>query len=273
MRSGVNRVQSSIRAHFSLWMEQRPSLSAVLITRDAAGVLTDCLSSLRFTDEILIVDGGSSDGTVELATSAGARVITHPWSGFGPQKRFAVDAASHDWVLCVDADERVPERLAEAIRIILIEPQFAGYLMPRKNYFLGRYLSHGEGYPDWSLRLFDRRAAQWSADLVHEKVQTTAPTGRITSGGALLHHSADSLAVYLDKQNRYTTLQAEGMHERGERASNARMLLAPLVRFLKFYVMRAGFLDGIPGLVHIAIGCHNSFMKYAKLRELQHRRP
>jgi glycosyltransferase involved in cell wall biosynthesis len=250
-------------------MESSLPLSAVLITYNAARVLPECLASLAFADEIVVIDSGSEDGTRAMVVAAGGRVIDHPWSGFGAQKQFAVLQAKYDWVLCVDADERVPESLARAIQAALRAPLASAYEFPRSNFFMGRYLTHGEGYPDWSLRLFDRRHAQWSNDAVHEKVECDAPVARISDAGALLHHSADSISDYWAKQNRYTTLQAEALFARGARAPLARMLAAPLLRFLKFYIVRGGFLDGIPGLVHISIGCSNSFMKYAKLRELQ----
>jgi hypothetical protein len=139
--------------------------------------------------------------------------------------------------------------------------------MPRCNRFMGRWLRHGEGYPDWKTRLFHREYAHWSGDAVHEHVLTTAPVMRLT--GDLMHDSAESLERYLDKQNRYTTLQAERMMADGQAASALHLVFSPLVRFLKFYVFRLGFLDGLPGLVHIGIGCMNSFNKYAKLIALR----
>ena len=139
--------------------------------------------------------------------------------------------------------------------------------MARRNRFFGRWLRHGEGYPDWTMRLFDRRHARWSDDAVHEHVLADGPVGRLD--GDLLHASAESLDAYLAKQNRYTTLQAEAMHARGEHFSMVRLIGSPLVRFVRFYVLRAGFLDGAAGLVHIAIGCFTSFCKYAKLRALE----
>jgi hypothetical protein len=146
-------------------------------------------------------------------------------------------------------------------------PQHRAYQMSRRNRFLGRWLAHGEGYPDWNLRLFDRRHARWSEDSVHEKVVSDSAVGRLA--GDLLHASAESLDAYLAKQNHYTTLQAVAMHARGERFSRARLVLSPLLRFLRFYLLRAGFLDGTAGLVHIAIGSFSSFCKYAKLRALE----
>ena len=264
----------------------RLPLSAVLITLNAASQLEACLASLAFADEILIVDSGSTDDTRAIAAKHGARIIEHAWLGFGPQKQFAVEEAAHDWVLCLDADERVTPALRASIEETLVaqsSPANGQYCpmwrMARANVFMGRILRHGEGYPDWNLRLFDRRQARWSNDPVHEHVvpaQTSVGTAVATSvttsvgslAGDLLHESSETLATYLAKQNRYTDLQAAQLFAAGKSASWARIALAPLVRFIKFYLVRLGFLDGIPGLVHILIGCQNSMLKYAKLREL-----
>ena len=247
----------------------RSPLSAVIIAKNAARQLPECLESLAFCDEILVVDSGSTDGSVELARARGARMIEAEWRGFGPQKRYAVEQAAHDWVLCVDADERVSPELRSAIERALAAPAKAAYRFPRCNRFLGRYLRHGEGYPDWSLRLFDRRRARWSDDAVHEKVLTDAAVGTLT--GDLLHDSAETLDAYLAKQNRYTTLAAQQAFDAGRRANALQLLLSPLVRFVKFYFFRLGLLDGVPGLIHILIGCGNSFAKYAKMLDLKNR--
>jgi glycosyltransferase involved in cell wall biosynthesis len=253
-------------------------LSVVLITHNAAAQLAQCLASVAFADEVVVVDSGSSDGTAELAARYGARVVTHEWLGFGPQKQFAVGQAAHDWVLCLDADERVSPELAASLVHALQAPAAQVYRMARCNRFLGRWLRHGEGYPDWSVRLFDRRHARWSDDPVHEKViYATAPgAGAGTPPGAplgtlsgdLLHESGEDLGRYLEKQNRYSTLAAQELHRQGRRAGLATLAFSPLWRFFKFYLLRLGFLDGLPGLVHILIGCMNSFLKYAKLIEL-----
>jgi glycosyltransferase involved in cell wall biosynthesis len=245
----------------------RAPLSAILITRNAAAQLPDCLASLAFCDEIVVVDSGSDDATPELARQLGARVVETSWRGFGPQKQFAVDQASHDWVLCIDADERVSDPLRQTIVGELAAPRRSAYRFARCNRFMGRYLRHGEGYPDWSLRLFDRRQARWSDDAVHEKVLTDATVG--TLPGDLLHDSAESLDAYFAKQNRYSTLAAEAAVASGRRAGAGQVVLSPLVRFLKFYFLRLGFLDGVPGLVHILIGCGASFAKYAKMLSFQ----
>jgi len=242
-------------------------LSVTIIARNAASQLEGCLESAAFADEVVVVDSGSTDNTVELAKRRGARVIAKEWLGFGPQKQFAVESASHDWVLCLDADERVSDALRASIVAELQAPRGWAYAMPRCNRFLGRWLRHGEGYPDWSVRLFHRAHARWSDDAVHEKVVTARPIVRLR--GDLLHDSAETLERYLDKQNRYTSLQAESLRSAGRRASVLQLLLSPSLRFIKFYLVRLGFLDGVPGLVHITIGCMNTFNKYAKLKALE----
>ncbi len=249
-------------------MSESLPLSLIVITRDAAHELAACLASAPFAAEAVVVDSGSRDDTVGVARRSGARVVEHAWEGYGPQKNFAVAQAVHDWVLCVDADERVSAELAAAIRATFAKgpPAAAGYAVARRNRFLGRWLAHGEGYPDWNVRLFDRRSARWSDDPVHEKVVAEGLVERLC--GDLLHHSAESLDAYVAKQNRYTTLQAEALHAAGETVSGLRIALSPLARFVRFYVVKLGFLDGVAGFAHIAIGAFASFLKYAKLRAL-----
>src|SRR4051812_43080868 len=242
-------------------------VSAVLITRNAAATLDACLESLSFADEIVVVDSGSSDATVEIAQRRGARVVQKEWLGFGRQKQFAVEQARHDWGLCLDADERVSPELAASIGRALEAPASPVYPLPRRHRLPRPRLAHGEGYPDWSPRLFNRMNARWSDDLVHEKVLYAVTPG--TLEGDLMHDSADDLATYLDRQNRYTTLAARQAYELGRSAGVLQLLFSPVVRFFKFYILRAGFLDGLPGLVHISIGCMNSYLKYAKLIELR----
>jgi glycosyltransferase involved in cell wall biosynthesis len=250
-------------------MTERLPLSAVLITLNCVSTLRATLESLRFCDEIVAVDSGSTDGTLALLAEFGAKVMHEPWRGFGPQKQFAIDQAAHDWVLCIDSDEIVSIELRTSIEKALVSPAFQFYEFPRCNRFLGRYLRHGEGYPDLSLRLFDRRQARWSDDIVHEKVITLGIVGRLQ--GDLLHHSEDNIEIYLAKQNRYTTLAAKALIEEGVPAPAAKLLFSPFFRFIKFYFLRGGWLDGLPGLIHILIGCFNSFAKYAKMIEFSRR--
>jgi glycosyltransferase involved in cell wall biosynthesis len=242
-------------------------LTVAIIALNASARIGPCLASVAFADEILVVDSGSSDDTVAIARGHGARVEPKEWLGFGRQKQFAVSIAKHDWVLCLDVDERVTERLAASVREALASRRYNAWRLARRNRFLGRWLGHGEGYPDWTVRLFHRAHASWSNDEVHEAVLTTAQVGRLE--GDLLHDSAEDVATYMNKQNRYTTLHAEALFRQGVRASYWRLLTSPLARFVKFYFMRMGFLDGGPGFAHIVIGCNNSFHKYLKLIELE----
>ena len=242
-------------------------LTVAIIALNASAQIGPCLASVGFADEILVVDSGSTDATAEVAARFGARVELKEWLGFGRQKQHAVSIARNDWVLCLDVDERVTDRLAQSIREAIANPRFRAWRMARRNRFLGRWLAHGEGYPDWTVRLFHRAHASWSNDEVHEAVLTTAEVGSLD--GDLLHDSAEDVSTYMTKQNRYTTLHAEALFNQGVRAGYWRLLMSPLARFVKFYVMRLGFLDGGPGFAHIVIGCNNSFHKYLKLIELQ----
>lgn len=241
-------------------------LSVVIIAKNAATQIVACIDSVAFADEILVVDSGSGDETRAIADVRGCRVIEKEWLGFGRQKQFAVSEARHEWVLCLDVDERVTPRLQDSIRAALKTQTHKAWRMPRRNRFLGRWLKHGEGYPDWSLRLFHRQFASWSNDPVHEAVITTVDVG--TMAGDLLHDSAEDVKTYLDKQNRYSSLHAEALFQQGVRAGYFKLFLSPLARFIKFYFIRLGFLDGGPGFAHVAVGCFAAFAKYAKLIEL-----
>ena len=241
-------------------------ISVVIIAKNAASQIAACIDSVVFAAEILVVDSGSEDETRAIADVRGCRLIEKEWLGFGRQKQFAVSEAAHDWVLCLDVDERVTPQLQESIRAAMASQKYKAWRMPRRNRFLGRWLAHGEGYPDWSLRLFHRQFASWSNDPVHEAVITTADVGSLE--GDLLHDSAEDVSTYLAKQNRYSSLHAEALFQQGVRAGYLKLFLSPLARFIKFYFFRRGFLDGGPGFAHVAVGCFAAFAKYAKLIEL-----
>jgi glycosyltransferase involved in cell wall biosynthesis len=242
------------------------SLSAVIITYNAEGQLDACLTSLNLADEIIVLDSGSSDATQKIAERHGAQFHHQEWLGYGAQKQAGVKLASHDWVLCIDADEWLSKDLSASIRTALEAPAQQAYSFSRCNRFMGRWLRHGEGYPDISLRLFNRRHARWSDDPIHEKVIADCPVEKLE--GDLMHESETSLEAYLEKQNRYTSLQAQQMYDQGRKAASGKLVFNPLFRFTRFYLFRLGFLDGLPGLIHISIGCFNTFMKYAKLMAL-----
>jgi glycosyltransferase involved in cell wall biosynthesis len=241
-------------------------LSVAIIALNAGQQIDACLASVGFADDLLVIDSGSTDDTVAIAQARGARVVHQAWLGFGRQKQFAVTQARHDWVLCLDVDERVTPELARSIADVLRAPTYKAYRFRRRNRFLGKWLAHGEGYPDWSLRLFHRDFASWSDDEVHETVITTQGKGSLQ--GDLLHDSAEDMATYLAKQNRYSTLHARMLYAQGIRGTYLKLFTHPLWRFVKFYLFRAGFLDGGAGFAHVAIGCHNTFTKYLKLIEL-----
>src|SRR5207249_9063032 len=178
------------------------ALSVTIITLNAAAQLERCLESIAFAEEVIVVDSGSTDGTRELATRRGARVIRKEWLGFGAQKQFAVEAAGHDWVLCVDADECVSQELREGITEELKAPRGFVYAMPRRNRFLGRWLKHGEGYPDWSVRLFHREHARWGSEPVHEKVMTRSPVLRSEEHTSELQSRFDLVCRLLLEKNK-----------------------------------------------------------------------
>ncbi|MEX2367657.1 MAG: glycosyltransferase family 2 protein [Pseudohongiellaceae bacterium] len=246
--------------------------TATIIALNEAKHITSCIKSVDFFNEVLVVDSGSTDDTVTLARAAGATVLENPWPGYGPQKQFALQHARNDWIFSLDADERVSVALKEAmIQLFKEGPRAQGYAVSRCNHFMGRPLRHGEGYPDWCLRLFNRTIGGWSSEPVHERVLLDGRIERIE--GDIDHYSEKSLAEYLQKQNNYTTLQAEQLYAAGRRASLLKLTTSPFVRFIKFYFIKRGFLDGVPGLVHISIGCFNSFCKYAKLLEIENRKP
>ena len=249
--------------------EKKIPLSVVIIAKNAASQIGACIESVAFAEEVLVVDSGSDDETRAIAEVVGCRVIEKEWLGFGQQKQFAVTQARHDWVLCLDVDERVTAQLEDSIRTALAMPKHNAFRMPRRNRFLGKWLTHGEGYPDWSLRLFHRQHASWSNDPVHEAVITTVEVGELK--GDLLHDSAEDVTTYLQKQNRYSSLHAEALFQQGVRAGYLKLFLSPLARFIKFYFLRLGFLDGGQGFAHVAVGCFAAFAKYAKLIELRNK--
>lgn len=254
--------------------ERKLPISLVVITKNEASCLAKCLESANFVSEIVVVDSGSTDETVNIAERFGAKVFHQDWLGFGPQKQFAVNCASYDWVLCLDADEYLSPKLKASLQDLFKgEPTDCAYQFPRCNKFLGRFLRHGEGYPDLSLRLFNRQYAQWSEDLVHEKIVLCDQKLKVGQlDGDLMHESGESIAKYIEKQNTYTSLQARLMWQQGKKPSVLKVVFSPLIRFFKFYIVKHGFLDGLPGFVHISIGCMTVFFKYVKLMSLERKK-
>jgi glycosyltransferase involved in cell wall biosynthesis len=246
-------------------LARRP-FSLCIITLNEAANLRRCIGSVTFADEVVVLDCGSTDGTAELARELGARVEVEPFRGHVQQKRRAVELARHDWVLCLDADEEVSAPLAAEIERALGEDGCSGYELPRKTHYLGRFIEHGGWWPEYRLRLFDRRRGGWTGHDPHDRVEVEGGVRQLR--GPLHHFNYRDVRHHLDKVNSYTSIMAQGMRERGRRFSYAALLLRPPGRFLKMYVVRRGFLDGWRGFLIAAIGGFYVFLKYAKLWEL-----
>jgi glycosyltransferase involved in cell wall biosynthesis len=246
-------------------------LSAVLITKDEEARLQAALESLSFCDEILVVDAGSLDRTRELAQAAGARVILNaPWPGFLAQRRLATAAALHDWVLALDADERVTPALRDEIQALRSRGFDAcGYRVRRLTHYLGRAIRGTDWYPDHQLRLFDRRRATWQGGPVHESVKADGPVGRLR--GEITHFPYADVSEHLRRIDAYTTLWAEGALAAGRRAGLFELCGAPAWSFLRNYALRGGVVLGEAGFVVSALNAYYTLAKLAKLRELQRR--
>ncbi len=242
-------------------------LSACVITRDEAANLPACLETLAFCDDVVVVDSGSADETVALARAARARVLERDWPGMIAQKNRAADAARHDWVLSVDADERVSPRLEAAIREVFARPESErrpGYEMAWETWALGGPVRSDRGRARWKLRLFDRRRGRWEGREPHGHVRVDGPTARL--GGPLRHHTYRDLSHHVQKIDAYTEAAAEAFHEEG-RGTTFGLLVRPPAAFLRTYVLRGGFRDGVRGLVIAAMTAAYVFLKYAKLWE------
>jgi glycosyltransferase involved in cell wall biosynthesis len=246
-----------------------PTVSAVIITRDEAANLPACLESLAWCDEIVVLDSGSTDATPELARAAGARVHISPdWPGFGPQKNRALALAGCDWVLSIDADERVSPELAREIREAVRAPGApAAFAMPRLSSYCGQFMRHGDWYPDDVLRLFRRGSARFSDDLVHERLLVDGPRARLRA--RLLHHSFRDMHQVLAKLDAYSSAGARAMHARGRRSGVLGALGHGAWTFLRGYVFKRGFLDGRLGLVLALSNAHGAYYRYIKLWLLQ----
>jgi glycosyltransferase involved in cell wall biosynthesis len=242
-------------------------ISAVLITRDEEAQVAAAVASVRFCDEVLVVDAGSADATARAAADAGARVVVRaPWPGYVPQRVFAAAEARNDALLFLDADERVSARLREELEALRRDGLACpGYRMPRVAFYMGRWIRATDWYPDPQLRLFDRRRGGWEGGRVHESVRVAGPVGRLR--GEIEHYPYQGLAHHLRKIDTYTTLWAEQAREDGRRAG----LLAPSFSaawaFFRNYVLRRGFLLGEAGLTVSAMGAFYAYVKLAKLRE------
>jgi glycosyltransferase involved in cell wall biosynthesis len=239
-----------------------PRLSAIVITRNEAANIAECLDSIAFCDERIVVDSGSTDDTVAIAHAKGASVSDHPWPGFGAQKNRALSLASGDWVLSIDADERVTPQLAAAIEAAIADGQADGYEFPRLSSFCGRPLRHSGWHPDYVLRLFRRGRARFTDVIVHERVVCDGPVARLKQ--PLIHHPVLKLEDALSRIDRYSTASAQAIVASGRRVSFFTGIGHGIGSFLRAYVLRLGFLDGAEGFLLAVANAEGSYYRYMK---------
>ncbi len=242
-------------------------ISATIITFNEERNIARVIESLRCCDEILVLDSGSNDRTAEIATKLGARVVEASWHGYAAQKNIAAELACHDWILALDADESLSEALeAEIWHIKKTGPRYDGYTVPRLAQYLGRWILHSGWHPDRKVRFFDRRKAKWVGEYVHESVTVNGRIGHLKS--SLLHFTCNSLSEHLRSMDRYTTLAAQEIVSRGGEISFDRLLFEPIWTFIRTYVIKCGFLDGVEGLAIAYMAAIYNFLKYAKARDM-----
>lgn len=244
------------------------SLSVVLIAKNEAANIRDCLQSVSWADEIVVVDAGSTDDTVNLCKEAGAQVYVHPdWPGFGPQKNRALSYASKDWVFSIDADERVTPELREEMVRAMSEARAQGFYLPRLSQFCGVFIRHSGWYPDYVLRLFKRGAGRFSDSLVHESVLLTGRTDRLKN--PLLHYSYLTADDVQRKVEHYSSAAAQQMFQSGKRSNWLDAALRAVWAFVRTYILRRGVLDGSAGLSIARMNARTTYLKYRKLEALR----
>jgi glycosyltransferase involved in cell wall biosynthesis len=240
-------------------------ISATIVTLNEERNLPRALESLTCVDEIVVVDSGSTDRTVEIARTYGARVIEQSWLGYAAQKNFAATAAANDWVLAIDADESLSELLqAEIMALRQTDPHVPGFRFPRRAQYLGGWINHSGWYPDAKVRLYDRRRGRWVGDYVHESVRVDGAPGELT--GNLHHFTCASLEEHRRTMDRYTTLAAEELRAQGRRSTALRLLLSPPATFLKTYLLQQGFRDGYRGYLIAKMAARYVYLKCSKTR-------
>ena len=242
-------------------------ITATIITLNEERNVARAIESLRCCDEILIVDSGSTDRTVELAGNLGVRVLEAGWLGYAAQKNWAADRAGNDWILSLDADEALSEALeAEIWNLKKSGPEYDAYTMPRLARYLGRWIYHSGWYPDRKVRLYRRDRARWVGDFVHESVQPGGSLGHLQSN--ILHFTCDSLSEHVKTMDRYTTLAAQELAARQLRVPLSRTIFDPAWAFVKSYFLQCGFLDGPEGLTIAYMAAFYTFLKYSKARNM-----
>ena len=244
-------------------------VTAALITFNEERKIGDALRSVAWADEIVVVDSGSTDRTAEIADAAGAKVLQRDWTGFSDQKQFAADSASNDWVLSIDADERVGDPLRDEIKALLdAGPDRDGYTIPRLSFYMDRPIRHSGWYPDRQLRLFDRRKGRWNGRVIHESFELSdSISGELEND--LYHYSVDDAGHHHRMiGERYAPLAAQQMFEEGRKTSAINIVAAGPAAFLRHFLFRGGFLDGLPGYAIARFAAHHAFLKHLMLYEM-----
>lgn len=242
-------------------------ITATIITLNEERNIARAIESLRCCDEILVLDSGSTDRTLQLAENLGARVFEAGWRGYSGQKNWAAEQASNDWILSLDADEALSEALeAEIWNLKKSGPRHDGYTMPRLARYLGRWIMHSGWYPDRKVRLYERSKGRWVGDFVHESVHVDGRVGQLESN--ILHFTCESLSEHVKTMERYTTLAAQEIAARKIQVPLWRVLMDPQWTFLKSFVVQRGFLDGREGLTIAYMAAFYTFLKYAKARNM-----
>ena len=246
-------------------------VSAVIITLNEEKNIADAIRSVEWVDEVVVVDSESSDRTREIAESLGARVIVNPWPGFSAQKQFATEQAVHDWIISLDADERISIKLREEIQsLIESEPAADGYNIPRLTYYMDRPIRHGGWYPDHQLRFFDRRKGGWNGAVIHESVKMTNGSKIGTLRSDILHYTVENAGEHQRMiSERYAPLGAQKMYADGRRTSPSKAVFASWFAFVRAYFLKLGFLDGFPGFCIAYFAANHAFLKHLALLDLQ----
>jgi glycosyltransferase involved in cell wall biosynthesis len=242
-------------------------LSIIIITKNESAHIASCLESVSWADEIIVVDSGSQDNTVEICRKYTDNVFITDWPGFGIQKQRALDKAQGDWVLSIDADEIVSSELRTEIENAIQQEQFNGYVIPRLSSYCGKQIRHGGWWPDYVLRLFRRKAGHFTESCVHERIELQGEIGKLTS--PLLHDAFVNLDEVLQKVNCYSTLGAQMLHQNGVRSTMTKAIFKAIWTFIRTYWLKAAFLDGRQGLMLAISNAEGSYYKYVKLLELQ----
>ena len=245
-------------------------ISLVIITKNEEANIAACIESAPFVSEVIVLDSGSLDQTVEKAKTLGAKVFEEPWKGFGLQKQSATDKANFDWVLALDADERVSPELAKELESVFNGPlTHDAYQIPRLSFHMGRWIRHGGWYPDYQTRFFNRKKCHWTPVELHEKI-VSSHLGRVQNH--LEHFVFRNLFHQVEANNKYSTLGASELFHKGQSFSLLRLLVKPWSKFIETYFWKLGLLDGVPGFV-IAVGAaYSMFLRQSKLWELHNKK-